>query len=691
MASSGEGPPEDGVFDLLTELCSNTASKYCSHNRISQKRLTNKMRTHAYEIILKKTTKEIPTSDNDPVVDLLSFYLVSHQNAKNVAEYKRCVELKKAISTIRRHDFGENKDNIDSVLKFLVGLSNSVKEDLSPEMYKSPFSFGLFNEMLPKPPREVFGSPQPYPYFPSHVFDLPYSLRRQGRMLDSQISQTYTEYTVESFDSRALLADTASQQKSEVKTFLSPMSLASMTSTHLSPYSESLVNYTRLTGPRDLQIPSSPHTEANIKVSFTSTNEKLDMKEVFRAKTDDESLDIWELATQIDKDVPNDIWEIVSKLPPITERQLIASSSRELGLWKRIYADKMDSLKVVSERQFIRHIMYLIIGVETSSFPYNEETDPLSLAEVGVETSSFPYNEETDALSLSEGVVLEGVSRPRLCRYSAALAHAVGVETSSFPYNEETDALSLAEGVVLEGVSKPRLRRYSAALARAVGVETSSFPYNEETDALSLAEGVVLDGVSRSRLRRYSAPLALLCFGVETSSFPYNEETDALSLAEGVVLEGVSKPRLRRYSSAALARAVGVETSSFPYNEETDALSLAEGVVLEGVSKPRLRRYSAALARAVGVETSSFPYNEETDALSLAEGVVLEGVSRPRLRRYSAALALLCFGVETSSFLYNEETDALSFAEGVVLEGVSRPRLRRYSAALARAGSHYRR
>lgn len=139
MASSRDGLPQDGVFDLLTELCSKTAAKYCSQNRISQKRLTNKMRTHSYEIILKKTTKEIPTSDKDPVVDLLSYYLVSQQNAKNVAEFKRCVELKKAISTLRKSDFGENRDNIHNVLKFLVGMSNSVKEDLSPEMYRVSF------------------------------------------------------------------------------------------------------------------------------------------------------------------------------------------------------------------------------------------------------------------------------------------------------------------------------------------------------------------------------------------------------------------------------------------------------------------------------------------------------------------------------------------------------------------------
>lgn len=53
----------------------------------------------------------------------------------------------------------------------------------------------------------------------------------------------------------------------ELKTFLSPMSLASVTSTHLSPYSESnMFNYPKLTAPRDLQIPVSQSQSPNVKV-----------------------------------------------------------------------------------------------------------------------------------------------------------------------------------------------------------------------------------------------------------------------------------------------------------------------------------------------------------------------------------------------------------------------------------------
>lgn len=135
--SSAKTNLEDaGVYDLLTELCSKTATKYCNQNRISQKRLMTKMRSYCYEIILKKTSKDFPAAKGEPIVDLLSYYFVYQQNARNVAEYKRSVELKKIISTIRHTDFGDNKDVIYNILRFLVGLSNTVKEDLSTEMFQ---------------------------------------------------------------------------------------------------------------------------------------------------------------------------------------------------------------------------------------------------------------------------------------------------------------------------------------------------------------------------------------------------------------------------------------------------------------------------------------------------------------------------------------------------------------------------
>lgn len=127
---------DSGVYDLLTELCSKTASKYCNQNRLSQKRLMTKMRSNAYEIILKKSNKDFSSAKGEPVVDLLSYYFVCQQNARNVAEYKRTVELKKIISTLRQTDFGDNKDVIHSILRFLIGLSNTVKEDLSAEMFQ---------------------------------------------------------------------------------------------------------------------------------------------------------------------------------------------------------------------------------------------------------------------------------------------------------------------------------------------------------------------------------------------------------------------------------------------------------------------------------------------------------------------------------------------------------------------------
>ncbi|KAJ2951813.1 hypothetical protein O0L34_g13976 [Tuta absoluta] len=384
---------EDGVYALVTELCTRTASKYAAQTKVPQKRLVAKMRSQAYEIILKKSSIEYNCSKGEPVVDLLSYYLTSQRNVKNVAEFRRSVELKKIISRIRQTDFAENKDIIYNVLKLLVGLIDAVKEDYSSELFQNPFSFGLFNEMLPKPSREFFGSPEPYPYYPPHVFQLPFSMKRKPE-LDSQ-SKTYTEYSVDTFDSKSFIPDLSIGDRVEIKSYCSPLSMESLHSRPISatPYSRSgsSIGFPRLTAPRDLQIPSNIPSES--KVIFETPSEA-EVQEVFRAKMG--SVDIWEIATNVDKDIPDDIWEKASKMPPITERQLIATSSREMVLWRRVYGNMLSDLTVISEKLFIRNIMYLLIGIETNS---------------------FPFCEQSKCFYLKEDLVLEGISRQHINGY----------------------------------------------------------------------------------------------------------------------------------------------------------------------------------------------------------------------------------------------------------------------------------
>lgn len=70
-------------------------------------------------------------------------------------------------------------------------------------LFQNPFTFGRLDEMLPKPQRESFGSPEPYHYYPSHVFVLPFSLKHQVALNDEQKSQAPTDYIVESFHSKS--------------------------------------------------------------------------------------------------------------------------------------------------------------------------------------------------------------------------------------------------------------------------------------------------------------------------------------------------------------------------------------------------------------------------------------------------------------------------------------------------------
>lgn len=401
------------------------------------------MRSHAYEIILKKSTKEYPTKKLNPMIGLLSQLFIYQQSTRNITEYKRVAELSKVIQELKSTDFGDCEDDVHNVLRFLISLSDCTQEDQSTVMYHKPFSFGLLDEMLPKPCRQPFSSTQPYAYYPSHVFQLPFSLKHQGSNLDSQKSQNCTEYTVESFDSGSLLLDSTQRshkrKDSDLKTFLSPMSLASMTSTHMSPYSENnIFNLPRLRTPRDLTIPSSEH--ADVKISLASNSTKDDLKEMFRAQVNDETVDVWELASQIDKHIPDSIWDIVSKLPPITERQLIASSKREIGLWHQTYCGMMSDLDIITEKQFIRHIMYLIIGIETTS---------------------FPFSEESNCFYMKHNLVLEGISKEHIKRYVSDLI-LVGTyyrRLYKFAFNQTLGDHFHSKGLVYEA-AREVIRRY---------------------------------------------------------------------------------------------------------------------------------------------------------------------------------------------------------------------------------------
>ncbi|XP_047534081.1 gamma-tubulin complex component 6 [Vanessa atalanta] len=446
MNNSASGIENAGVYELITKLCEKMAEKYCDNNRLSLKLLASKLRAQSYEIILKRSSTGVSSLKADPIKDLLSHQFVSQLTVKNVAEYKRSIDLKKNISNIRNEDFGEKQDLVNNVLRLLIGLQNSINEDLSSEMFQNPFSFGLFDEMLPKPKREIFGSPQPYSYFPKHVFELPYSLKRQENILDNKKSQCYTEYTVESFDSRSFIPDIQSQPGvDDMKSFQSPMSIPSMTSTALSPYTESTIfNYPRLIAPRDLYIPKSDlhiqnYMDVNVKVSLAGTSVKSDIPDMFKVNTD-ESLNVWEIVTQLDKDIPEDIWEEVSKMPIVKERQLIASSSREMCLWRSIYGSELSDLKIISEKQFIRHIMYLIIGVETNS---------------------FPFSEASNCFYIKDNLVLEAISKEHLRGYIAPLL-LVGTYYSrlyNFAFNLTAEDHFHTKGLVFEA-AREVIRRY---------------------------------------------------------------------------------------------------------------------------------------------------------------------------------------------------------------------------------------
>ncbi|XP_068630031.1 gamma-tubulin complex component 6 [Battus philenor] len=427
-----------GVYELLTDLSRKTASSYCIRSSISQNALISKMRSLSYEIILKKTSLEFSYLRNEPTAELLSYCFLSQRNAKNVAEYKRSIELKDLINVLRKTDFAEYKHHFQNVLRLLISLQNTSKPDLETEIFQKPFSFGVLNEMLPKPPKESFGSPQPYSYYPSYVFELPFTIKKQGKRSDKP--SIYPEYSVESFDSQSYLLEKANSEMHKVKSYISPISLASLSSTGIASYmNHNILDLPRLTAPRDLKIPgSSESSQIKVKVTFPPSTSECGLQEMYR--NNNNNLDIWEIATQVDKNVPDNIWDIVSKMSFIKERQIIATSTREIALWRKIYRDELAYLNIISEKQFIRHIMYLIIGVETSS---------------------FPYSKQSNCFYMKQNLVLEGVSKEHLNDYvnDLLLVGTYYKRLSIFAFNQTVEDNFESKGLVHEA-SREVIRQY---------------------------------------------------------------------------------------------------------------------------------------------------------------------------------------------------------------------------------------
>lgn len=123
---------EADVYDLITELCKNEAEKYINCS-IPQKELIAKMRSCSYEIMLKKSVKEVTVAENQSISKLLSYYYALKTKVKNVAEFKKIKNLNNIITILCNI---KNSDDLDCVLRFLISLKDSIQEDLSFEMFE---------------------------------------------------------------------------------------------------------------------------------------------------------------------------------------------------------------------------------------------------------------------------------------------------------------------------------------------------------------------------------------------------------------------------------------------------------------------------------------------------------------------------------------------------------------------------
>lgn len=129
---------EKSVYDLLTKLCEKIATPNKTNDgSISKNRpLVKKMRSKAFEVLLRKSEKSVPRERCEPAMDLLSFYFDSNLKKSNIGDYKDLILLKENIDWVIDSKVEESVPDFDEILSCVIALKNSVPDDGGKFMFE---------------------------------------------------------------------------------------------------------------------------------------------------------------------------------------------------------------------------------------------------------------------------------------------------------------------------------------------------------------------------------------------------------------------------------------------------------------------------------------------------------------------------------------------------------------------------
>lgn len=129
---------DKSVYELITRLCEKIAigDDVVDDFACLKRPLVRKLRSKAYEILLKKSETVVPREPCEPALDLLAYYFDRNYKKCNIGDYKDLIYLKENIDWVVDRDESEVEPYFNEILKFVTLLKNMVSNDGGKFMFE---------------------------------------------------------------------------------------------------------------------------------------------------------------------------------------------------------------------------------------------------------------------------------------------------------------------------------------------------------------------------------------------------------------------------------------------------------------------------------------------------------------------------------------------------------------------------
>ncbi|XP_021938157.1 gamma-tubulin complex component 6 isoform X3 [Zootermopsis nevadensis] len=352
---------KDSVYEQITQLSQKISKQHTARHPLehcSPSVIVRRLRTISYGILLNKSRTSYSCAENNEKWDALSQILAYSYKLHECRQTTQAMRLYDLISGLSNAGWDKNP-TVDTILLFLVHMAGHEVQvsACDTNLKRVPLICKPVNRQTLKIASHI--RPKPYEEFPPHMFELTTALNIQNNTTDFLFIQEpgMGLEVLGKFGARA-----------KVKQH---------------PLVE--FNFCDLTKPRDLVIPKEASAPEQQDEGYVSPSQENTMSGSCMS-TGGEPLggDAWETVLTMGWPVPRS-WATIGSLAPQKEKPFLTDAGMDCvqKVWKVIrghsvmYMNKSLAEHVlltdISRKQLIQDLKFLLIGVPSETFPYDEE------------------------------------------------------------------------------------------------------------------------------------------------------------------------------------------------------------------------------------------------------------------------------------------------------------------------------